>query len=409
MPKCAATSSVRIPSYRRHKSTGQAVVTIDGRDFYLGRYGSPPSRVEYNRLIAEWTAGGAVASRQSSDGTVAELMAAFHRWAKTYHTPRELEAYATAMRPLKKLYARSRVADFGPRALKAVRQLLIEADLARTTINQRVNRIRHLFKWGVENEYVPSSVLHGLQAVAGLRFGKTQARETDPVRPVPEAFVDAIIPYVSPPVAAMIELQRITGMRSGEATAMRGADISMSTKVWTYTPEAHKTAWRGHQRTIYLGPRAQEIIKPFLRADTEAYLFSPADAVQHVRLYRQAQRKTPLSCGNRAGTNRKRKPRKQAGLRYDPQGYHRAIKYGIERANKARLADAEANGLDPSNVALVPHWHPHQLRHNAATALRREHGIEVARIILGHRSAAITEVYAEVDHARAIEIMAKIG
>jgi integrase len=82
---------------------------------------------------------------------------------------------------------------------------------------------------------------------------------------------------------------------------------------------------------------------------------------------------------------------------------------GIESANKARLAEAEAKGIDAEKVDLVPHWHPHQLRHNAATTLRREHGIEVARIILGHRSAAITEVYAEVDHTRAIEVMAKIG
>ena len=44
----------KIPAYRLHKPTGQAVVTLNGRDFYLGRHGSPASRDEYDRLIAEW-------------------------------------------------------------------------------------------------------------------------------------------------------------------------------------------------------------------------------------------------------------------------------------------------------------------------------------------------------------------
>lgn len=59
--------------------------------------------------------------------------------------------------------------------------------------------------------------------------------------------------------------------------------------------------------------------------------------------------------------------------------------------------------------ASVPHWFPHQLRHNFATRVRKEYGIEVARILLGHRSAAITEVYAEVDRTKAMSVVAKIG
>ena len=55
------------------------------------------------------------------------------------------------------------------------------------------------------------------------------------------------------------------------------------------------------------------------------------------------------------------------------------------------------------------HWHPHQLRHNAATFLRKEFGLETARIILGHRSAAITEVYAELDQQKAMEAIVRVG
>jgi integrase len=54
-------------------------------------------------------------------------------------------------------------------------------------------------------------------------------------------------------------------------------------------------------------------------------------------------------------------------------------------------------------------WHPHQLRHNAATYLRREFGLEAARIILGHHSSAVTEIYAEKDEQQAVEAIIKVG
>ena len=57
----------------------------------------------------------------------------------------------------------------------------------------------------------------------------------------------------------------------------------------------------------------------------------------------------------------------------------------------------------------MPRRSPNQLRHNAATFLRKEFGIEAARVVLGHSSSAVTEVYAEIDHTKAADIMAKVG
>jgi integrase len=54
-------------------------------------------------------------------------------------------------------------------------------------------------------------------------------------------------------------------------------------------------------------------------------------------------------------------------------------------------------------------WHPHQLRHNAATRLRKQFGLEAARVVLGHKSNAVAEVYAEIDLAKAEKIMAEVG
>ena len=55
------------------------------------------------------------------------------------------------------------------------------------------------------------------------------------------------------------------------------------------------------------------------------------------------------------------------------------------------------------------HWHPHQLRHNYATHIRRQYGLEIAQILLGHSKADVTQIYAERDTNRALEVAAKIG
>ena len=69
-----------------------------------------------------------------------------------------------------------------------------------------MNRVRLVFKWAVSEEMVPASVYHGLLAVAGIRRGKGGVRESEPVKPVPQAHVDAVLSFLSPQVKAMVEL-----------------------------------------------------------------------------------------------------------------------------------------------------------------------------------------------------------
>ncbi len=63
---------------------------------------------------------------------------------------------------------------------------------SRKYINKAVDRIRRMFRWGVENELVPPSVKQKLEAVAGLRKGRSKARETEARRPVPQEHIDAM-------------------------------------------------------------------------------------------------------------------------------------------------------------------------------------------------------------------------
>ena len=403
----------RVPSYRRHRPSGQAVVTLDGRDFYLGRWNTQASRVEYDRHITEWLAAGRRLTPEAEDVdlTITELIAHYIRFAKGYYRKNgiltdEVAGIRAALRPLKRLYGQHDTKNFGPLALKAVRQSLIDGAKSRKYINDCINRIKRMFRWAVENELARASVLHGLQAVQGLRRGRSDAYEPEPVGPVPDEIVDATLPHVSPVVAAMIRLQRLTGMRSGELVILRGCDLDMSGRIWIYRPSSHKTEHHGHQRTICLGPQAQGVIGPFLKPDLSGYLFSPQHSEVQRRAARSMLRKTPLSYGNGPGTNRKRIPKCKAGEHYSPDSYRRAVARACE---KAFPAPTDLSGEEIAHWQKERRWHPHQLRHNAATRIRKEFGLDAARTVLGHRSAAITDMYAEVDQTKAAEIMGRVG
>ncbi len=48
--------SKALSKYLKHRAFGQAIVTFEGRDFYLGPHGTQASKIEYDRLIGEWLA-----------------------------------------------------------------------------------------------------------------------------------------------------------------------------------------------------------------------------------------------------------------------------------------------------------------------------------------------------------------
>ncbi len=413
----------RIPSYRLHKPSGLAVVRLNGKDVYLGKHGTPESQAEYRRVIAEWLASPtpslSIACYQDRS-TINELVLAYLQYAKSYYTKNgratgELANMKDAVKPLVLLHGHVEVSEFTPRSLKAVRDEMIRADLSRKVINARINRIRRVFKWGVENEIVTASVLHGLQAVAPLKRGRCEAREVAPVAPVPYEQVEAVLRVAPPQLCAMIRLQLLTGMRPGEVVRMRGCDIERSQAAWSYAPLEHKTEHHGRSRIIYMGPQAQAVLIPYLSVDDEAFIFSPRDVAAYRSRERRAARITPLTPSQR-NRSPKTDPQKQPGSCYTTRTYARAILYACDRAMPHFLLSeqkyselTQEQQFEVDSWRKQHRWSPNQLRHNAATHLRKQFGIEAARVILGHSSAGITEIYAEQDLAKAAEIMAKVG
>lgn len=75
-------SSDHVPSYRKHKQSGQAIVTLTDRlggrrDVLLGRFGTPESHLRYARAITEWEAATPVHfTLEKQNSAVRERLAA---------------------------------------------------------------------------------------------------------------------------------------------------------------------------------------------------------------------------------------------------------------------------------------------------------------------------------------------
>jgi hypothetical protein len=126
--------SLRTSKYRHHKAKNLAVVTFAGRDIYLGKFGTAESKQEYRRLVAEYIQSGAMPRTEiATEISVIEVIAAYLKFAKGYYRKtgkftREYGLIVKCCRFIKSLYARTPAVEFGPLALKAVRQKMIDAD-----------------------------------------------------------------------------------------------------------------------------------------------------------------------------------------------------------------------------------------------------------------------------------------
>lgn len=402
-----------VPSYLHHKTSGRAYCVIrraDGsrQQVYLGLFGSRESREEYARVLAGHVAPETCDAANPSmpaprSLTVTELIVRFLAHAEAYYrradgTPTgEFNDYRLSLRPLRFLFGELAVTEFGPLALQRVRDLMIsgydhpdygrQSNLSRKVINQRIDRIKRAFRWGVSQELVSPAVYQGLTSVCGLQAGRSEARETEAVEPVSREAVEKTLALLHPVLCAMVRVQLLTGMRPGEVCALRAENIDRTGPVWLYRPAQHKTAHRGKARVIFIGPGAQAVLAPFL--DQPEFLFSPAHAVELLNAARQAARKSKPTPSQRA-RRRKKAPKRRPGDRYTIQAYQHAIRRAAARAG-------------------VGHWHPNQLRHTYGSEVRRRFGLEAAQVALGHSHAAVTQVYAERDERLGLEVARDIG
>ncbi len=388
---------------RMYLDRGRAYVKLDGERVALGKWRSAEAQEAFDRLIAEYLANGRTIPAPTTEAepvTVAEILVAYVKHAQERYDIRDMVHLTGGMKHARKLYGTEPAESFGPKRLRVVRDQMVDSGLARSTVNKRINRLRSAFKWAVSMELCSERIYRRLATVPGLRRGEG-GRETDRIVPAPRADIRKVRPWLTRPVRALIDLQLLTGARADELVRLKATDLDTTGAVWTATLEHHKTAHKGKDRTLYFGPRAQHILRLFMRPGRplDKPLFDPRESNAEAKRRdaegsrRPDQKPNPVKGSthwrNQHGDGLLDEAR-TIGEHYTTPSYRKAI----HRACKA---------------AGVDQWGPHRLRHNAATFLRRQFGIDVASVILGHSSLAITATYAELNHKRAIEVMAKVG
>lgn len=347
----------KIPSYSHHKASGQARVYINRKPVYLGAYGSEQSRIRYAEIISKLASGVPLDSFASKGEppetclTINEFCLAFLRHAVEYYSKdrrpnAEVDCLKSAIRPLVNLFGENPADKLTPLMMKAVREKYIEAGWSRGFCNRSVNRIRHIWKWGVENGMISVTTLHALQAISPLKAGKCAAPDYKKREAIPTEDIEAVRLQLSQRDRDALDLLLLTGARPSELLRLDASKINRAGDVWSVELTDHKNAHRGKTRTLYFGPKAQEIL------------------------------------------NRYPSTGKLLNIRRD--SFSSIIKLACQKAK-------------------VSPFVPYQLRHTKATELRDTIGIEAAQATLGHSQPNMTARYSSKLDKLAAQVALQTG
>jgi integrase len=355
---------------------GGARVKINGKSHYLGKYGSPESYKEYERLRAEHALGFAMPSLPSSLGmTVDELIAGCLKADPRGLDHPQVQRVARACVPLSRLFGPTQAGEYRANRLRATRDAMIDqrwmtdeekekcGPWCRNTINKAVQRIIIVFSWGESTEILPMGIAEHLRTVKPLEINDPRIFDHPDREPADwEAQVKPCLKFMAPVVRAMLTVQYHAGMRPDNVCRMRRCEIEQCEDgIWLYRPSKHKNKWRKKTLVIALGPIAQQTLAPwFMAAEPDGYIFPPAK-------------------------------RRNGAQYYLENGYAQAIRRAIK-------------------AAKVKPWCLYQLRHSAGHRAEEVGGLPAAAAVLGHHSLETTKIYTDKQRLKlAIETAKKIG
>jgi integrase len=376
------------------KSEKYACVYRNGKKIYLGLYGSPESKAAYARFVAESKAGSELLLSKGEPGevsgvTVKELALAFLDDAKKTLAKGNYGHHRIVVQELLKLYGDNIPVDsFTPKCLRLFRQGLIDTHrFCRKTVNNYVCRVVGIFTWGVSEECVQPNTEALLKAVKPLQEGYVGTYDLPEREDVSDDVIKATLPFMPPTVAAMVKLQRLTGMRPSEVFNMRVGQIDRRTdpEIWLYRLPCHKTKKKTKRdKIVPLGKPEQKLILPYLEGkEPGAAVFSLHTAMAERRTARRANRKTRVTSAQRAKDDARAENKySRYSEFYGKDSYRSAVEYAIAKGNK-NLPDGEK----------IPHWTPYQLRHAASSAMEVEVGFEASQVLLDHASPNTTARY----------------
>lgn len=364
------------PPIHTHAASGRDYVLYRGVQYYLGPAGSPESRRAYADLLVRLQAGGQATEKATAKGdkgkpspslTVGEV---WLRWladeAPRYGGSHESVCIGYAFAVAIEIHARTPAAEFDALALEEVRDRMVGRGWAMSTVSYSIVRIRTVWRWAERRRLVPRGSWEGLRALPPLAPNDARFRPRKKRRAYSWEEVERVLACCVPPLAAALAFHWWTGCRSQDVRRLRVGQIDQSGEVWIYRPPQHKGSWRGAERAVFIGPRAQEGLAPWL-ADK-----GPEDfAFPVTRATRRSKR---------------------------TDWYHGAHCYGRKTYGQAVSRAARLAG--------VPDFQAYCLRHSAKRRVTREMGLHAARAFLGQESISTTDGY---DHHRDIEVATEVA
>lgn len=371
----------RFPKFCVRSSDGQAYIKVNGRKHYLGKHDSEKAQRRYSAIcqrIASGISDLALAVQLGDDATVSLLVRDYLKHAKDYYSgSSEYLCMVQALTPLVEMYGDSPADQFGPRDLAAIRSRFAESRV-RTSANHNLSRVKKFWRWCCENELCDPGIYHRLTSVRGLRMGEAGCKESSTVAPVGMGHIVRLLPYVSPTVGSMLQVQYLCGMRPQDICQLRASDIDQSKEVWMYCPGHHKNRWRGQMLIKAIPPRAQAILEPYLA--NEPYFFRPVDAY---RWRHEQLSDKPIEISRKFAE------------RYNANSYRHAVTHGFDKAERAGV--------------VLERWTPNQLRHGILSEVSHLIGNRAAKEWAGHKNEATTLRYTSADQQRLIETLTAIA
>jgi integrase len=360
---------MRVPKLCRNPD-GRAYATYpksNKQREYFGQYGSPEAETAYREWLLRVLNGQTAPTIREM--TITELADKYltHALQKYGRDSTEFNVCFKAIERLIRLAGSQPALSIGPVLLTTYANSMVtetyqklngpSRKYSKTYVSKCLQRIQRMVRWACGNEILPPEHYHKLQAFDGVSVVRNKARDTTPVTAVDWRVVSATIPFLHDPVAAMVPVQYLCGMRPQDVCNLRPMDIDRSHgEVWIYVPFEHKNTHRGQGLVKAIPPSAQVFLMEYLTdCPPESHVFKPAEA--------PAFSPSP------------------AGVRYTTQVYRMAILRGCERAQRHRVP--------------IPTWTPNQLRHGVGTLVRERMGYDAASQWLGHASPDTTAIYAE--------------
>jgi integrase len=359
-----------VPKYRIHKASGQARVTLNNKTYYLGKYGTKKSWEKYYELIENYTRNKYHHNTDNKEIntttpptktsinniTCHQLCIEFlDDNKKTLRKP-AYSKYKSVIKTVLQYYKKIPVNDFAPNSLMFIQDKWVKMNYTKDTITAYSQALKNIFKWGHLHYYVKPDTLLDLKLTPNSPHDEN-IKENRKVSPVPLDLVEKTLPHLPQNVQDIIRLQLHTAARPQDICNMTKNEINTSQEIWIYNPLNHKTKHKNKTRIIPLGPNAQKILTPYL-----------TNTPEHQQRLFYTKKDKPLT----------------------PNIYSQYIRHCCKKEK-------------------LPHWHPNQLRHTAATELRKRYGIENTKILLGHTSIRTTQIYAETDMQKALTISKEIG